>query len=65
MLTTPHPKILRAQENYWSELEMANAIQDLRRSIDTRDSDLLRATMHKWVEAPETDPQTLTVVGEG
>ncbi len=65
MLTTPHPKILRAQEHYWSELEMANAVQDLRRSIDTRDSDLLRATMRRWVEAPESDPQTLTVVGEG
>ena len=44
---------------------MANAVQDLRRSIDTRDSDLLRATMRRWVEAPESDPQTLTVVGEG
>ena len=64
MLTTPHPKILRAQEHYWSELEMANALQDLRRAIETRDGDLLRATMRKWVESPDSDPAVLTVVGE-
>lgn len=50
MLTTPHPKILRAQENNLSEIEMANALQDLRRTIENRDLDGAKATLRKWVE---------------
>ncbi|MEP2531587.1 nucleoside-diphosphate sugar epimerase/dehydratase [Shimia sp.] len=64
MLTTPHPKILRAQEKYWSELEIANALQDLRKSIDSRDSELLRATVLRWVESADSESEILTVVGE-
>ncbi|MEQ9692854.1 nucleoside-diphosphate sugar epimerase/dehydratase [Shimia sp. SDUM112013] len=51
MLTTPHPKILRAQEKHLSELEMANALQDLRRAIDDRDSDLATNILQRWVES--------------
>lgn len=50
MLTTPHPKILRAQENTLSEIEIANALQDLRRAIETRDVDTAISTLSKWVE---------------
>jgi len=53
MLTTPHPKILRAQESRLSELEMANAIQSLRQAIDTRTRDLLDQTLEKWIEKDE------------
>ena len=50
MLTTPHPKILRAQESRLSELEMANAIQALRQSLETRGLDLMHQTLEKWIE---------------
>ncbi len=50
MLTTPHQKIMRAQENFLSELEMANAIRDLRQAINTRDPLAARAVIARWVE---------------
>jgi len=50
MLTTPHPKILRAQEKHLSEIEMANAINALRQAIDTRNSELLDTTLRQWIE---------------
>jgi len=53
MLTTPHQKILRAQESYLSELEIAGALQDLRRAVETRDAELLETTMMRWVESAE------------
>lgn len=72
MLTTPHPKIMRAQEKMLSELQVASALQELRRSIETRDIQLLTATLHRYVEngqteivalAPSKTP-ALSVVGE-
>lgn len=50
MLTTPHTKILRAQESYLSELEMANVLKDLRRAIANRDEAGAKAVIHRWVE---------------
>lgn len=50
MLTTPHPKILRAQETYLSELEMANALRDLRAAIEADDELAAQAVIHRWVE---------------
>lgn len=50
MLTTPHPKILRAQECYLSEIEMATALKDLRVAIDTDDTIAARAVVSRWVE---------------
>ncbi|MFY0615983.1 MAG: polysaccharide biosynthesis protein [Shimia sp.] len=72
MLTTPHPKILRAQENQISELAVAGALQDLRRAIDTRDETLLNATIQRCIEADAIEVASsglpvipkLTVVGE-
>lgn len=55
MLTTPHPKILRAQETKLSEIEMANALQDLRRAIDLRDEGLALQVLDKWVETTPDD----------
>lgn len=50
MLTTPHSKIMRAQENYLSEIEIANALKDLRNAIETRDPQAARAVISRWVE---------------
>lgn len=55
MLTTPHPKILRAQEFSLSEIEIANALQELRRAIKTRDVALATATLCKFVEDYSSD----------
>lgn len=72
MLTTPHPKIMRAQEKMLSELQVASALQDLRRAIEARDLGLLTATLQRYVENNETEvavrrvprTPTLSVVGE-
>ncbi|WP_261393374.1 polysaccharide biosynthesis protein [Roseovarius atlanticus] len=53
MLTTPHPKILRAQEKHLSEIEIANALQSLRQAIDTRNAEQMEATLHQWIEKSE------------
>lgn len=50
MLTTPHPKILRAQEEFLSEIEIANALQDLRRAIGNRDVLSVHSVLKRWVE---------------
>jgi len=55
MLTTPHPKILRAQESYLSELEMANAMRDLRQAIEADDELAARAVISRWVEKTRED----------
>ncbi|MHA6347446.1 polysaccharide biosynthesis protein [Roseivivax sp. CAU 1761] len=56
MLTTPHPKILRAQENHLSEIEVATALRELRRAIGALDVDHARAVIHRWVERAEEEP---------
>ncbi|MWB76538.1 NAD-dependent epimerase/dehydratase family protein [Pseudooceanicola sp. 216_PA32_1] len=50
MLTTPHPKILRAQEEHLSEIEMAAALNDIRRAVEARDQSAADFAMKKWVE---------------
>ena len=54
MLTTPHPKILRAQESHPSQIEIAAILQSLRRAIDIRDDAGMTAIMMRWVETPAT-----------
>lgn len=62
MLTTPHPKILRAQETKLSEIEMANLLQALRKIIDLREAEALPALIGKWIETgPEDD---LSIINE-
>ncbi|MWD27066.1 NAD-dependent epimerase/dehydratase family protein [Aquicoccus sp. SCR17] len=57
MLTTPHPKILRAQEGHLSEIEMANALRDLRDAIEAQDQGAARGILRRWVE--QYEPQAL------
>jgi len=49
-LTTPHPKILQANEAGLSEIELASALRALRRAIETADETALRAVVARWVE---------------
>ncbi|NDV99106.1 nucleoside-diphosphate sugar epimerase/dehydratase [Salipiger sp. PrR002] len=53
MLTTPHHKILRAQESYLSEFEIATAMKDLRQAVAERDEILAREIIARWVEHGE------------
>ncbi len=50
MLTTPHSKILRAQEGSLSELEIAKAVRDLTTAFDANDRNLARDVIKRWVE---------------
>ncbi|WP_297773560.1 nucleoside-diphosphate sugar epimerase/dehydratase [uncultured Roseovarius sp.] len=50
MLTTPHPKILRAQEGHLSEIELAKALKTLNEAIHTRDVALLRGLLVQCIE---------------
>lgn len=50
MLSTPHEKILRAQERGLPAGEMAQALQDLRRAVAAGDCDAARAVMETYVE---------------
>ena len=60
MLTTPHSKILRAQESHLSEIETAKALQSLRQAIETRNHEILETTLTQWIERAEV-PQDATV----
>ena len=53
MLTTPHPKILRANDPHLSELGTARALAELREAVDTRDADRAIACLRKWAMAPQ------------
>lgn len=50
LLTTPHSKILRAREAGLSELEMANALKDLRDAIAAGDAEAGRGVILRWVD---------------
>jgi FlaA1/EpsC-like NDP-sugar epimerase len=56
MLTTPHPRILRAQEGHLSELELVKALKSLSEAIETRDVALLRRILGQWIEQTEAEP---------
>jgi FlaA1/EpsC-like NDP-sugar epimerase len=65
LLTTPHPKILRARERSLSELQMARALQSLRFAVATGDADGARAVAATYVEgfgpaAQAASPRTAT-----
>ncbi|MFW5678408.1 MAG: polysaccharide biosynthesis protein [Rhodosalinus sp.] len=61
MLTTPHPKILRAQENHLSELEMASALQDLRKAIEAQDAGAAASLVWRWIEKCDLTPRSTTI----
>lgn len=50
LLTTPHPKILRAQERSLTELEMATALRVLRGAIATGDQHAALEAVRTYVE---------------
>lgn len=50
LLTTPHPKILRAQERSLSELEMATALRTLQSAISLGAEPAAREVIHRYVE---------------
>lgn len=50
LMTTPHPKILRAQEAGLSEIEVASALRSLRQSVATGNEAGARAVVSRWVE---------------
>ncbi|MBT0957774.1 polysaccharide biosynthesis protein [Alphaproteobacteria bacterium KMM 3653] len=47
---TQHPKIMHAQEDILSQIEVATALKSLRTAIDTNDTEAGRATIRRWVE---------------
>ncbi|SHG97309.1 polysaccharide biosynthesis protein [Cognatishimia maritima] len=55
MLTTPHPKILRAQEGHPSEIEVANLLAELRKAVDSRNEGQASQIIAKWVETVDAD----------
>ncbi|SLN34641.1 UDP-N-acetyl-alpha-D-glucosamine C6 dehydratase [Roseovarius albus] len=59
MLTTPHPKIMRAQKTHLSEIEMANVLQSLRQAIETRNRTLLGTIATQWIERAELDDEEI------
>ncbi len=48
-MTTPHPKILRAQEDYLSEIEVANMLRDLQTAIELGDVAAARRCVLRWI----------------
>ncbi|MBL4915693.1 polysaccharide biosynthesis protein [Szabonella alba] len=50
LLTTPHPKILRAQEQSLSELQMASALRALRGAVATGDKEAALDLVRTYVE---------------
>ncbi len=56
MVTTPHPKILRAQESCLSELQMAACLRALRAAIASGDADAARAVIFDYVEGYPEQP---------
>ena len=49
MLTTPHQKILRAQEGKLSELETANMVKDIEAAVKNESRLAARETVARWV----------------
>ena len=64
MLTTPHNKILRAQEGFLSEIEIATALKDLRRAVDARDVEAAKLVIDRWVEQSLEEEERKHVAAE-
>lgn len=56
LLATPHPKILRAEENALSEIEVAQALRGLRAAVASGDEAAARAVVARWVEGFAAEP---------
>ena len=53
LLTTPHPKILRAAEESLPELEMAHALRELGGHMSTGDVEMMRSLAMQLVRPPK------------
>lgn len=60
LLTTPHPKILRAAEESLSELEIANAMRELAGHMATGDAEAMRALTMQLVRPRQEQPTAPT-----
>ncbi|MDQ2065142.1 nucleoside-diphosphate sugar epimerase/dehydratase [Xinfangfangia sp. CPCC 101601] len=60
LLTTPHPKVLRATEECLSELEMANAMQELTRMMVQGDVEAMRALAMQLVQPKNAVAATMS-----
>ena len=60
LLTTPHPKILRAAEESLSELEIANAMRELAGHMATGDADAMREMTMGLVRPRQEQPPART-----
>lgn len=60
MLTTPHSKILRVQESSLSEIEIANAIRDIRQALEHHDDSIARAVVRQWMTKDTARAETGT-----
>ncbi len=49
MLPTPHLKILRVQESALSEIEVANAVRDIKSALEQQDEILARSIVSRWI----------------
>lgn len=49
MLTTPHPKIMRVQESALSEIEVANAVRDIKSALEQQDDSIARSIVDRWI----------------
>ena len=47
---TPHPKILRAEENSLSEIEVAGMLKDLQKAVEAGDTEAIRNVVEYRVE---------------
>lgn len=57
LLTTPHPKILRAQEQSLTELQMATALRALRTAVATGDANAAISVVRAYVEGYQNPQQ--------
>lgn len=64
--TTSHPKIMKAQEDQLSELEVAAALKALRAAVATRDEAALRAALRRSISqnALTMAPQPMPIIDE-
>ncbi|MCP5036686.1 MAG: polysaccharide biosynthesis protein [Rhodobacteraceae bacterium] len=62
MLTTPHPKILRAQESSLTSAEISGLLADLEAAINNADDEAVRVIISKWVEPEHENVTVLNVV---
>lgn len=57
LLTTPHPRILRTQEESLSRIEVASMLRDLSTAVSQADAQAARDVVQRWVRDYCPDPQ--------